>query len=375
MQPDRAGETSPTAAHARPLPPPTPKSILKIKKRSISVGEIKDGGSSTGPVSLEITTPTRPRGASTSAAATSTSPSALGTTASPTQLVAHPALRGVELNLAQLARQSLALPAGQFADDDDGSQYSSNDSPDKFNHPRPAPAPPGDPTWPQPLNVTKVPSPTVDDKEGSITGASGADDAAESLPGDKTTRSAMGLLRSGLRSAENLFSKFKDSEKPRTGGRIGPEEPSDDMLSIRSTPKSVRFKGIEDIFPSRETGPLSKLFSKKTLEVDPWEYTRAYEIDKVKAASEGRAPRLPPPGQRWKWKDRKDNRDEIDFSIRPQTPINVHGLPEASFIPPQVPIQPVQERQGGDKKSRTPEEVQEFIHDLQKTVSEQMQDV
>ncbi len=149
-------------------------------------------------------------------------------------------------------------------------------------------------------------------------------------------RAALGRLRSGLKSADSLFSKFKGQEERQQQQQVRPMDPiaprPSTAFSTRSTAKSVRFSDetLADAVPTTKN-TLRRLLSKKKLAgTDHWLYTRAYLIEKAAADREGRPCRLPPADAKWKWtegeaegdNDGDDGQEErpMDFEIRPTVP-------------------------------------------------------
>ncbi len=359
---------TPTTA-APPMPPMPPRSILKSRKgRGLSGAEgdssrsarpsrssenliariwgMGKNSNSTGAESSKAPTQSAP----TPGAPPSAPPSA--PTVARTSFIAHPALRSLNLSMTDLAERGLALPKAVAGHSAHTRSVSSTDGSPGCSSP-PATAadeevsmPTAGETKSSTLRLRRAPSrielkvtthpgleratspqpqPQPLDKSEGSKGPGGLATARGAQPG----RRALYRLRSGLKSTEGLFSKFKGAEKqPPVTATVASEEviavdrPTT-ALSTRSVSKSVRFSdevSSSDI-PAKKS--LWDLLPKKKLVANPWLYTRAYQIEKAAAAKEGRDCRLPPANLKWRWSDEDDG----DFCIRPKTPREIETLP------------------------------------------------
>ncbi len=260
------------------------------------------------------------------------------------ELVVHPSLRGLNLDPKELESKGLALPtmprasseAGSAATaeppDSDTSKYSEHNSPSK-----PGPAEPGKLVFqlpaatgstedlvPFPLRVKKSRPRNQhgDLPHGNVAEATtpaalrGLPNVTTSPSLDKTVpgSNTLSRLRSGWKSAENLFSKFQGQEQvPSLPGRT-PSIGRGNPFRAAAT-KKVRFSDEDPVAPMPAKKSFLQFLQSTKVETEPWLYVRAYEMEKAAAEREGRECRLPPPEKRWLW-----SADETAFSIRPKTP-------------------------------------------------------
>ncbi|OAA59603.1 myb DNA-binding domain containing protein [Niveomyces insectorum RCEF 264] len=130
---------------------------------------------------------------------------------------------------------------------------------------------------------------------------------------DTTSERTKKLIRSGWKSTESLFTKFKaqDQEQPRPQPQPQPQEQPASFSEMHGCPgqrrpsKTVRFsdEGTRSSVDVADTAPAESVKTADGTPVDdpadPWRYARAYLLEKVRAEQAGRKCTLSPPPPEW----------------------------------------------------------------------------
>jgi len=270
-------------------------------------------------------------------------------------LVAHPALRGGNFTVEQLAGRGLALPKAckppNLAPSPSGRHAPEPDSPVGFAEPSSASATTNsvegpsersprfrDAQWPFPPVAQIACTPP------ELAGTDAASDSChlksrnaipDAYKSDHDPRhhnetpkgGNLSRLLQRWKSAESMLSRFQSRGQSRPPQDAADVPARDDEAADNARPKTaqstrtaskfVRFSdedptGIQEA-PKR---PALRVFPPKKEREDEWLYTRAYQMEKAAADREGRQCRLPPPVQQWRW----GLDEEANFSIRAKAP-------------------------------------------------------
>ncbi|CAK7205139.1 hypothetical protein SEUCBS139899_007904 [Sporothrix eucalyptigena] len=130
-----------------------------------------------------------------------------------------------------------------------------------------------------------------------------------STPSERTLK----LIKSSWKSTENLFAKFRAQEQGTGAVPVVPSLPADGLRpsSHRRPSKSVRFSDenprTEDVIssePDHDEGDIIEAQDQQPIDYfpipeNPWQYTREYLLEKIKAEKEGRQCALLPPPPEW----------------------------------------------------------------------------